>query len=78
MRYQSTRPKRQFLAGVACPKCRTLDTIVQIQVFEPVFDEWIECTACDHSERRPTIDEAATMRQTDGYANDGVGVVKFK
>ena len=76
MRYQSTRPKRQFLAGVACPKCRTMDVIVQIQVFEPDFDEWIECTACDHSERRPTIDETAAMREQDGH--DGVGVVKFK
>lgn len=76
MRYQSTHPKRQFLAGVACPKCRTMDAVVQIQVFEPTFDEWIECTACDHSERRPTIDEAAAMREVDGHG--AVGVVKFK
>ncbi|MFA9486976.1 YheV family putative metal-binding protein [Moraxella haemolytica] len=78
MRYQSNRPKRQFLAGVACPKCRTMDAIVQIQVFLPEFDEWIECTACNHSERRPTIDETATMREQDGFTPDGVGVVKFK
>ncbi|WFF38775.1 YheV family putative metal-binding protein [Moraxella nasibovis] len=78
MRYQSNRPKRQFLAGVACPKCKKMDAVVQIQVFEPAFDEWIECTACDHSERRPTMDETAIMRQTDGYGDGGVGVVKFK
>ncbi|MCL1623888.1 hypothetical protein M2R47_06495 [Moraxella sp. Tifton1] len=78
MRYQSSRPKRQFLAGVACPKCRTRDVVVQIQVFEPVFDEWIECTICNHSEHRPTMNEAATMRQEDGYGTDSVGVVKFK
>ena len=78
MRYQSNRPKRQFLAGVACPKCRTMDAVVQIQIFEPAFDEWIECTACDHKESRPTIDETAAMREQDGYGQDGVGVVKFK
>lgn len=78
MRYQSTRPKRQFLAGVACPNCRTVDTVVQIQVFEPVFDEWIECTTCNHNERRPTPNEATAMRQADGYDDTGVGLVKFK
>lgn len=76
MRYQSNRPKRQFLAGVVCPQCQSQDTIVQIQVFEPEFDEWIECTHCEHTERRPTQEEAQRMQQS--RADDGVGVVKFK
>lgn len=76
MRYQSNRPKRQFLAGVSCPKCHATDAIVQIQVFNPKFDEWIECTACHHSEHRPTVNEAAIMREKSDH--HGVGVVKFK
>lgn len=77
MRYQSDRPKRQFLASVACPKCRAMDSVVQIQVFVPHFDEWIECTECNHSERRPSLDETAAMQNQDGY-QDGVGIIKFK
>lgn len=52
MRYQSNRPKRQFLAGVACPSCKALDKVVQIQLYQPEYDEHIECTACGYSERR--------------------------
>ena len=54
MRYQSNRPKRQFLAGVACPSCKALDKVVQIQLYQPEYDEYIECTACGYTERRPT------------------------
>ena len=42
MRYQSNRPKRQFLAGVKCPKCGAW--MVQEKIFEPQPDEYIECT----------------------------------
>jgi uncharacterized metal-binding protein (TIGR02443 family) len=55
MRYQSNRPKRQFLAGVACPSCKALDKVVQIQLYQPEYDEHIECTACGYSERPTTI-----------------------
>lgn len=74
MRYQSNRPKRQFLAGVICSSCGTLDSTVQIQLFEPAFDEYIECVQCGYSERRPTPQEAQAMQQS---AADGVGVVRF-
>lgn len=77
MRYQSNRPKRQFLAGVACPACKTMDVIVQIQVFEPDYDEYIECIECGHHERRPTPDEIAIIQAQNAKA-DGVGLVKFK
>lgn len=73
MRYQSTRPKRQFLAGVRCPSCQKSDVIVQVQIFTPNADEYIECIECGHTERRPTPDEAAQIQA----AKDGVGVVKF-
>ncbi len=75
MRYQSTKPKRQFLAGVKCPKCEAMDQIVQIQVFEPEFDEYIECLTCGHSEHRPTESE---VQQTNTHiTNAGIGVVNF-
>ena len=74
MRYQSKRTKRQFLAGVSCPTCQALDVVVQVQVFDP-DDEYIECTACGHTERRPTPDEVAAM-QLEKSGN--VGVVRFK
>lgn len=53
MRYQSTQPKRRFLAGVKCPSCAAIDVVVQVQLFEPEPDEYIECTQCGHRERRP-------------------------
>lgn len=56
MRYQSKQPKRQFLAGVICRTCQRMDTIVQIQSFEPA-DEYIECIECGKRERRPTQDD---------------------
>ncbi|WP_434353022.1 YheV family putative metal-binding protein [Psychrobacter sp. HD31] len=75
MRYQSTKPKRQFLAGVKCPKCEAMDKIVQIQIFEPEFDEYIECLACGHNERRPT--EGEVQQANTHVTNAGIGVVNF-
>lgn len=75
MRYQSNRPKRQFLAGVQCNACQAVDTTVQVQIFAPEFDEYIECIACQHTERRPTAQDLVSAAQAD---RDGVGVVKFK
>ncbi|STY94794.1 Probable metal-binding protein (DUF2387) [Moraxella atlantae] len=78
MRYQSSQTKRQFLAGVACPKCGAIDKVVQVRIFSPDVDEYIECTACGHQERRPTREDLAALNQvvpTDGI---GVGVVRFK
>lgn len=74
MRYQSKRPKRQFLAGVRCPSCQAMDVVVQVQIFEPSFDEYIECTVCQHSEHRPTPEETAVIQAK----NDGVSIVKFR
>ncbi|OOS07353.1 hypothetical protein SAMN02745664_102216 [Moraxella cuniculi DSM 21768] len=76
MRYQSTRPKRQFLAGVSCPSCNHTDTIVQVQIFIPSFDEYIECINCNHQERRPSKEDIATINQP--ADQNGVGIVKFK
>lgn len=46
MRYQSSTPKRRFLAGVRCPKCQAMDAVVQVNIVTPVADEYIECTQC--------------------------------
>lgn len=75
MRYQSTRPKRQFLAGVVCKSCGAMDSTVQIQIFEPEPDEYIECTLCNHTERRPSPEQAQAMQSQN--ENDSVGVVRF-
>lgn len=75
MRYQSTRPKRQFLAGVKCTQCGQMDTTVQVQIFVPDFDEYIECVECQYQERRPTADELTQIQAT--THDDGVGMVKF-
>ena len=79
MRYQSTRPKRQFLAGVKCPDCQSLDTVVQVQIFEPEMDEYIECTQCGYQERRPDPDEVAALNnERDAASTTGTsGTVKF-
>lgn len=76
MRYQSNRPKRQFLAGVTCKQCNAVDTTVQIEVFEPEYDEYIECVACGYSERRPTPEDLPAIQQANAD-EDGVGIVKF-
>lgn len=75
MRYQSNRPKRQFLAGVKCPRCNEIDKIVQVEVFEPIPDEYIECVACGYTERRPTSDQLPVIQQQNAH---DVGVVTFK
>lgn len=79
MRYQSTRPKRRFLAGVKCPECQSMDTVVQVQIFEPESDEYIECTQCGHRERRPDPDEImARNNELDAATSTGTsGTVKF-
>ena len=83
MRYQSNRPKRQFLAGVACPSCKALDKVVQIQLYQPEYDEYIECTACGYTERRPTPDDIIDIQQSNHqenvhYGDDRAGIVRFK
>lgn len=78
MRYQSNRPKRQFLAGVKCSECGATDTTVQVQIFTPTFDEYIECIACQHTARRPTADEIPSIQvKTADMSSDGVGVVRL-
>ncbi len=73
MRFQSSRPKRQFLAGVACPHCQAKDAIVQVQRFEPEPDEYIECIECGHKEHRPSAEE---VRQNNlKITNAGIRVV---
>ena len=91
MRYQSNRPKRQFLAGVACPSCKALDKVVQIQLYQPKYDEYIECTACGYTESRPTPDEIVDIQQSNhqetvhyetvhpgAVGDDSAGIVRFK
>ncbi len=78
MRYQSTHPKRQFLAGVKCTECGATDTTVQVQIFVPEPDEYIECVACHHTARRPTAEELPKIQAHNaGVTPDGVGVVRF-
>ncbi len=85
MRYQPTRPKRRFLAGVSCPKCQAMDAVVQITITIPEPDEYIECTQCRHTERRPDADAiSAKNHAEDQLARDAIdatgtsGTVKFK
>ncbi|MCH1783046.1 YheV family putative metal-binding protein [Psychrobacter glaciei] len=84
MRYQSSRPKRRFLAGVRCPKCQAMDAVVQVNIMTPVPDEYIECTKCSHAEHRPDPDAiSAKNHAEDQLARDAMatgtsGTVKFK
>jgi uncharacterized metal-binding protein (TIGR02443 family) len=84
MRYQSSRPKRQFLAGVRCPKCEATNAIVQVQVFTPAPDEYIECNECGHSERRPDPEPISAKNHAedqltrDAMATGTSGTVKFR
>ena len=84
MRYQSSSPKRRFLAGVRCPKCQEMDAVVQINIVTPAPDEYIECTKCGHSEHRPDPDAiSAKNNLEDQLARDAMttgtsGTVKFK
>lgn len=81
MRYQSTRPKRQFLAGVKCLKCEAMDAVVQVQIFEPEPDEYIECVKCGYQERRPDPNEIAELNakrdQAQSLPTGTSGAVKF-
>ena len=84
MRYQSSRPKRRFLAGVRCPKCQAMDAVVQVNIVTPTPDEYIECTQCGHTEHRPDPDAiSAKNNLEDQLARDAMvtgtsGTVKFK
>lgn len=84
MRYQSSRPKRQFLAGVRCPKCQAMDAVMQVNIVIPEPDEYIECIQCGHSEHRPDPDViSAKNHAEDQIARDAMatgtsGTVKFK
>lgn len=76
MRFQSSRPKRQFLAGVSCPACQKHDVIVQVQAFEPEPDEYIECIECGHLERRPSSDSIRKENNLN-ITNAGIKVVSL-
>lgn len=84
MRYQSSTPKRRFLAGVRCPKCQVMDAVMQVNIVIPEPDEYIECTQCGHSEHRPDPDViSAKNHAEDQIARDAMatgtsGTVKFK
>lgn len=84
MRYQSSAPKRRFLAGVLCPKCQAMDAVMQVNIVTPEPDEYIECTQCGHTEHRPDPDTiSAKNHLEDQIARDAMstgtsGTVKFK
>lgn len=84
MRYQSSAPKRRFLAGVRCPKCQAMDAVMQVNIVVPEPDEYIECTKCGHTEHRPDPDTiSAKNHLEDQIARDAMstgtsGTVKFK
>ena len=84
MRYQSSTPKRRFLAGVRCPKCHAMDSVMQVNIVIPEPDEYIECTQCGHTEHRPDPDTiSAKNHLEDQIARDAMstgtsGTVKFK
>ena len=84
MRYQSSAPKRRFLAGVSCPKCQAMDAVMQVNIVTPEPDEYIECTQCGHTEHRPDPDTiSAKNHLEDQIARDAMstgtsGTVKFK
>ncbi len=84
MRYQPSTPKRRFLAGVRCPKCQAMDAVMQVNIVTPEPDEYIECTQCVHTERRPDPDTiSAKNHLEDQIARDAMstgtsGTVKFK
>ena len=84
MRYQSSTPKRRFLAGVSCPKCQAMDALMQVNIVVPEPDEYIECTKCGHTEHRPDPNTiSAKNHLEDQIARDAMstgtsGTVKFK
>lgn len=72
------------MAGVRCPKCQTMDAVVQVNIVTPTPDEYIECTQCGHTEHRPDPDAIiAKNNLEDQLARDAMvtgtsGTVKFK
>ena len=72
------------MAGVRCPKCQTMDAVVQVNIVTPTPDEYIECTQCGHTEHRPDPDAiSAKNNLEDQLARDAMvtgtsGTVKFK
>ena len=84
MRYQSSTPKRRFLAGVRCPKCQALDAVRQVNIVTPEPDEYIECTQCGRTEHRPDPDAISAKNQLedqlsrDAMSTGTSGTVKFK
>ena len=80
MRYQSKRPKRQFLAGVTCKQCGKLDKTVQVEIYMPTPDEYIECVACGYTERRPKTEDLPSIQQANHSEDqvDAVQVVSFR
>lgn len=87
MRYQSSNPKRRFLAGVRCPRCQAMDAVMQVNIVIPEADEYIECTQCGHTEHRPDPDViSAKNHLEDQILRDAIspmstgtsGTVKFK
>ena len=84
MRYQSSSPKRRFLAGVSFHKCQAMDEVMQVNIVTPEPDEYIECTQCGHTEHRPDPDTiSAKNHLEDQIARDAMstgtsGTVKFK
>ncbi len=40
--------KRQFIAGAACPSCKTMDTVRRCEDAQAVI--WLECVACGYTQ----------------------------
>jgi uncharacterized metal-binding protein (TIGR02443 family) len=69
-------PKKRFIAGASCTKCKALDRVVLLTTAD---DEWIECVECGASERRPThIDQLENTVTNSPSKADEVGVVQFR
>ncbi len=79
MRYQSTRPKKRFVAGVKCPSCQQQDVIMQVQCFEPEPDEYIECIECGHTEHRPSEESVRKKNEllNSHVTNAGIQIVSI-
>lgn len=53
---QKFAARRRFIAGVVCPRCRAMDTMVV-----DLDTDQRECVACDFSEERPQAAEPGTL-----------------
>lgn len=68
--------KKRFIAGARCHHCNALDRVV---MFTTNDEEWIECVACEKTERRPTsIDHLENTVTNSPSKGDEVGIVHFK